>query len=138
MDDETLIRTIENGLMVAGHEMGPVGDHWPALHAIAAGVKREYEEYRREQAVIGEMEFHFANALRDLEDTLVDCNPEQKKILGKFIKESWDDYYAALEPVAPTMMPKADDLMDADDKRIYNMRAAIGIIKNLESRGGVL
>src|SRR5262245_37553194 len=127
MDDETLLKTMKNGLMIAGHEMGPVGDHWPALNAISAGLEDEFEEMERDRAVIGEMEFHFAEIIREVEEIAGKLSPEGKAILLEAAKELWDDYYAALEPIAPSNEPDADDIIE--DGRCKNMKAATHILK---------
>jgi hypothetical protein len=134
MDDETLLRTAKNGLMLAGHEMGPVGDHWPAIHAITKGMDKEFETYQRDQAVIGEMEFHFADILRDMEEVAATAPPEERKAMHACINEIWSRYYAILEPVDAKFQPKLDDMLEEGSKEAINLRAATQIIKGLGGR----
>lgn len=139
MDDQTLLQTVQNSLMIAGHEMGPVGDHWPAIHALARGVKKELEEIQRDEAVVGELEFYLAEAFREVEEVAEEtCTPEQLAYVKGHMKALWDHYYAALEPIAPSVAPRMDDLQDEAAPKFKNMLAAAKILRNLERVGGVL
>jgi hypothetical protein len=134
MDDESLLRTVQNGLMLAGHEMGPVGDHWPAIHAISKGIEKEFDSFQRDQAVIGEMEFHFADILRDMEEAAAKAPPEDRKAMHACINEIWSRYYAILEPVAQSCQPKLEDLIEEESKDFINTRAAGQMMKWLGGR----
>lgn len=137
MDDQTLLKTVQNGLMVAGHEMGPVGDHWPAIHAISTGLEKEFEAMHRDEAVVGELEFHIANILRDIEEAVKEASPEERAKVLPVLKQAWDEYYAILEPVDANFAPRLEHLVENDDPRIVHMRAAENIIRSLSVRGGL-
>ncbi|NDE90313.1 MAG: hypothetical protein EB059_04130 [Alphaproteobacteria bacterium] len=134
MDDETLLQTVKNGLMVAGHEMGPVGDHWPAIHAISKGLEKEFAECDRDQAVVGELEFHIATIFRDLEEAAEQCSPKEKKEIQKMMKGLWDHYYAIFESVEAKHEPSLEDLLPEGSPKVRNMSAAARIIKDMGGR----
>ena len=135
MDDETLLKTMKNGLMIAGHEMGPVGDHWPALHAIRDGLDVEFETKRRSEAVVGELEFNIADAIRQLEDASADFSVAEQERAKKFIKDMWEEYYAVFEPVAPSAEPSIEHLLtDAQMQQMKYVNAASHIINQMGGR----
>lgn len=135
MDDETLLKTMKNGLMIAGHEMGPVGDHWPAIHAVSRGLEQEFETIRRDEAVLGELEFHVAEALRQLEEASHNFSPEEQVKAEKFLREMWEHYYSIFEPVAPSCEPNPDDLLDDEQKKsIKSLDASIHILSRMGGR----
>jgi hypothetical protein len=139
MDDETLLTTMKNGLVIAGHEMGAVGDHWPAIRALCAGLDEEFELDRCNQAVLGEMEFHTAEAFRQLEEIAEEAEDEHDKaIIKAFVKEMWENYYAALEPVDAKCKPDIEHLILEDGSNAFpNMHAAVRILKGLLGGGRV-
>ncbi|MDX1922007.1 MAG: hypothetical protein SFW65_02615 [Alphaproteobacteria bacterium] len=134
MDDETLLQTLKNGLMIAGHEMGPVGDHWPAIHAISKGMEKEFTQKQTDEAVLGELEFHFADILHRLEEKAKQATPEGRKIILEFVKEKWEEYYSIFEPIDAKHMPKSDDLVVEGVNEYSNVSAAFHIINNLGVR----
>jgi flagellar biosynthesis/type III secretory pathway protein FliH len=134
MDDTTLLRTMKNGLMIAGHEMGPVGDHWPAIQAVSKGLEEEFEHHHRNQAVLGELEFHLAEIFHEAEEIAAEANPEDKAQIMAFVKEMWERYYAILEPVDAKMEPDIADLVADETKAFPKMKAAVRIIENLGGR----
>ncbi|MBY0428499.1 MAG: hypothetical protein K2Q32_04690 [Alphaproteobacteria bacterium] len=135
MDDDTLLRTVKNGLIIAGHEMGPVGDHWPAIHAITKGVEEEFFKMQTDEAVVGELEFRYANILHQYEEIADKSSPEDKKIIMEFVKQKWEEYYAILEPIDKKHIPKTEDIVIEGSSEYTNMAAAAQI---LNSMGGKL
>ncbi len=133
MNDETLLKTVTNGLMIAGHEMGPVGDHWPAIHAVVKGVQSEFEAHDNRQAVIGEMEFYIADVLRKMEEACESAPAEKQAAIRQFTNEMWERYYAILEPVDAKHEPGNDDLLD-DASCVKHMKSARQIISQLGGR----
>jgi hypothetical protein len=129
MNDETLLKTVQNSLMIAGHEMGPVGDHWPAINAIHKGVEEEFEEADRDQAVVAEMEFHFADLIRQLEEAAKLATPAERPKVMKEIQELWSEYYAVFEPVHPGMKPDIEDLELEGMKTFPHLKSAINVLK---------
>lgn len=135
MNDETLLRTVKNSLMIAGHEMGPVGDHWPAINAIIKGVEKEFEEHDRDLAVLGELEFHIANAIRQIEESAEKISSEEKrKEMMEYADTMWQRFYAIFEPVQSKHEPTPEDLLGDDLSCIKNVRAARHIIRGLGGR----
>ena len=134
MDDETLLRTLKNGLMIAGHEMGPVGDHWPAIQAINKGLDEEFFQMDTESAVLGELEFHLADTFHKIEEVAKNASPEDRKILMQYVKQKWDEYYAVFEPVDAKFEPNIDDLVIEGVNEYKNLRAAIQVVKDLGGR----
>ncbi|HVY13282.1 MAG TPA: hypothetical protein VHB73_06945 [Alphaproteobacteria bacterium] len=133
MNDETLLKAMKNGLMVAGHEMGPVGDHWPAIHALSNGLDKEFEQADRNEAVVGELEFHLAEAFREIEDIAHECGPQEKAQILAMLNEMWERYYAILEPVDAKSKPSLEDFA-GDSAEFRNMKAAIQILNGLGGR----
>lgn len=131
MDDETLLKTLKNGVMIAGHEMGPVGDHWPAIHAISKGLDEEFETLHRNEAVLGELEFHMATAFRLFEEAAEHATPEVKKEIISTMKAMWDNYYAVFEPVDAKFQPDTDDLIPEGDSRKRYIKVAAKIMKDM-------
>jgi hypothetical protein len=130
MDDDTLLRTLKNGVMIAGHEMGPVGDHWPAIHAISKGLDEEFDELHKDEAVLGEYELHLANALREMEDIAEQSPPREKKELQKMADDLWQRYYAIFEPIDSRHAPDPDDLLEGTGKGKF-LKAAAKILKDM-------
>lgn len=133
MDDETLLKTLKNGLMIAGHEMGPVGDHWPAIHAITKGLDKEFRQKQTDEAVFGELEFHYAEILRGYEEAAKskDIEPEARKIIADFVKQKWEEYYAIVEPIDAKYTPKTEDIVIEGLSEFSNMAAAAQIVKSI-------
>jgi hypothetical protein len=134
MNDETLLKTVKNSLMIAGHEMGPVGDHWPAVNAVIRGVDKEFVQYERDQAVLGELEFHIASAIRQVEEAAEKVSEDKKKEMLSFAENMWQRYYAIFEPVDSAHEPSPEDLLGDDVSCIKNIRAAQNIIRGLGGR----
>lgn len=134
MNDDTLLQTLKNGLMIAGHEMGPVGDHWPAIHAISKGMEKEFVQKQTDEAVLGELEFHFADILHKLEEKAKQASPEGRKIILEFVKEKWEEYYAIFEPVDAKSSPKSEDLIIEGVNEYASVGAAFHIINSLGVR----
>lgn len=134
MDDETLLKTVKNGLIIAGHEMGPVGDHWPAIHAISKGLEEEFFKKQTDEAVLGEMEFHFANILHEYEEIANNAPRADRKVIMEFVKQKWEEYYAVLEPIDAKFKPKVEDLMPEGENQFSNMAAASQILKSMGGR----
>lgn len=131
MDDETLLQSLKNGVMIAGHEMGPVGDHWPAIHAINKGLDEEFFQMDTDKAVLGELEFHLADTFHKIEEVAKNASPEDRRILMQYVKQKWDEYYAIFEPVDAKFEPNVDDLVIEGVNEYKNLRAAIQVVKGL-------
>jgi hypothetical protein len=134
MKDETLLNTVKNSLMIAGHEMGPVGDHWPAIRTIIKGVDKEFETMQRNEAVAGELEFHIADALRQVEEAAEQATGERKAQIEAFARDMWSRYYAIFEPVERKNRATPEELLGDDLSPIKNMRAASNIIGGMGGR----
>jgi hypothetical protein len=134
MNDETLLRTVKNGLMIAGHEMGPVGDHWPAIQAIIRGCEEDLYTIQANEAVVGELEFHIADALRKIEEVLPEVAPENRKYVSQFVKQMWEEYYAIMEPVDAKLEPKINEAFDENDESFPSLRAAAHVIRTMGGR----
>lgn len=134
MDDETLLRTLKNGVMIAGHEMGPVGDHWPAIHAISKGLDEEFFQAETDEAVLGELEFHLADTLQRLEEVAQNASPSDRRIIMNYVKNKWDEYYAVFEPIDKKFQPHVDDIVIEGVNEFKNLRAALQIVKGMGGR----
>ena len=45
--EEQAVNLVRNALLVAGHEMGKDGDHWPVIKATAFSIMKDYEDWSR-------------------------------------------------------------------------------------------
>lgn len=134
MDDATLLKTLKNGLMIAGHEMGPVGDHWPAIRAISNGLDQEFAQAEADEAVLGELEFHLADTLHKLEEVAEQASPGDRKIIMSYVKQKWDEYYAIFEPIDKKFQPNVDDMVIEGVNEFKNLRAAAQVVKGMGGR----
>ena len=58
MRDAAVLNMARNALLVAGHEMGSGGDHWPVIKAAVHGLARAYEAMKIEEAVTQQLRIH--------------------------------------------------------------------------------
>jgi hypothetical protein len=134
MNDQTLLTTLKNGIMIAGHEMGPVGDHWPAIHAISKGLDDDFFQIETDEAVLGELEFYLADTLNKMEDVAKNSSPSDRKIMMGYIKQKWEEYYAIFEPIDAKNQPDVDDMVIEGVNEFKNFRAALQVVKGLGGR----
>ena len=134
MNDEAFLRTLKNGVMIAGHEMGPVGDHWPAIHAINKGLEDEFFQMQTDDAVLGELEFYLADGLRKMEEFAQTCPAADRKIIMEFAKQKWEEFYAIFEPIDEKCKQKPDDILADDPAEFKHSKAALQIVKNMGGR----
>ena len=99
--DAALLNMARNALLVAGHEMGSEGDHWPVIKAAVHGLARAYETMKLEEEVASQLRQHMQHALDEYEQIVADhgddLTPEQKRELEKFIGDMRDIYSARFE-----------------------------------------
>jgi len=45
MPEEQMVHLMRNALLVAGHEMGADGDHWPVVKATIHSLMKDWEDF---------------------------------------------------------------------------------------------
>jgi hypothetical protein len=99
MTEEQAVNLLRNSLLVAGHEMGAAGDHWPVIKATVHDLMKDQENYRIEQNVMAEARHQYEGAIRELE-ALCETSPEAAKVeIRAAVKELRELCAATFEPV---------------------------------------
>ncbi|MBI1272588.1 MAG: hypothetical protein GC131_00680 [Alphaproteobacteria bacterium] len=129
MKQDRLLQLARNALMVAGHEMGKEGDHWPVIKATIAGITKDYEELQIERAVSAELEEHMGDIVCEYEEMLASCdNPALRAELEPVVREMRDVYEANFAPVDHSKIGSPED---KDAPGFVPWRSAGHIIKSL-------
>lgn len=100
----SMLNLARNALLVAGHEMGADGDHWPVIKAAVHGLARAYEAMKIEEEVTRQLRVHMKDALDEYEQ-LVDQHGDELDTaqcaeLQSFIHDMRELYSARFDPVA--------------------------------------
>src|SRR4051812_33616860 len=102
--DASLLNMARNALLVAGHEMGSEGDHWPVIKAAVHGLARAYDAMKVEEEVANQLRTHMKNALDEYQSLVEsygdDLTVIQKDELEKFIDDMRDIYSARFDSPA--------------------------------------
>lgn len=136
--DAALLNMARNALLVAGHEMGADGDHWPVIKAAVHGLARAYEAMKIEEEVAEQLRTHMGRALDEYEALLDsygdDLTDAQRHELEHFISDMRDIYTARFETPANDN-PIADLLrMASGTEGMLPFERAANIIRTLEQR----
>lgn len=131
MKEMQLITLARNALLVAGHEMGKTGDHWPVIKATIQGIMKDYEELQTERRISEELQDHLGQIVGEYEQLLNDCSPELRAELEPVIREMREVYEAAAADVPVTAMPAPED---KDAPGFVPWRSAQTIIKSLTEK----
>ena len=136
----SMLNLARNALLVAGHEMGSEGDHWPVIKAAVHGLARAYEAMKIEEEVTSQLRIHMKSALDEYEQLVEHHGDEldetQRDELQQFIANMRELYHARFdEPVqaANDDSPLADliELATGTDGMLPFARAA-AIIATLD------
>lgn len=102
--DASLLNMARNALLVAGHEMGSEGDHWPVIKAAVHGLARAYDAMKVEEEVANQLRTHMKAALDEYQALVEsygdDLTAVQKDELEKFIDDMRDIYSARFDTPA--------------------------------------
>lgn len=127
MTEEQMAHLVRNALLVAGHEMGEEGDHWPVIKSTIQSIMQDFEALQTELNVHAEMKTHLYAQLEKMEKELASCSPEERAIAEPKLRELravYDAYFAEVKDM---------DLYLGDDKPLHVKRAE-AIIKTLEAK----
>ena len=110
MSGEQMVHLVRNALLVAGHEMGDEGDHWPVVKATIHSLMKDWEDLKVERNVDAELQKHLYAQLKEMEAGLDECTPEMRAQLAPKIAELRDVCDAYFSDIA-------DDALILDDER---------------------
>lgn len=136
MRDAAVLNLARNALLVAGHEMGDGGDHWPVIKAAVHGLARAYDAMKIEEEVTAQLRVHMRAALDEYEGLLAsyssDLDPSQRAELEKFVADMRDIYSARFDaPANDNPMEELMRLATGTDGMLPFERAA-AIIRTLD------
>ncbi|MDX2028518.1 MAG: hypothetical protein SFW62_07775 [Alphaproteobacteria bacterium] len=126
MTEAQMVHLVRNALLVAGHEMGEEGDHWPVIKSTIESIMQDFGDLQTELNVHAEMKIHLYAQLEKMEKELVNCSAEVRADAEPKLRELravYDAYFAEVRDM---------DLYLGDDKPLHVKRAE-AIIKTLES-----
>lgn len=106
--EETLIRLARNGLLVAGHEMGPGGDHEPLIKATIHSLMAAWEQRKLNEAVQAEMKQHLYVHLAAMERRAAKVSPQEQAQALPLLRELRAIYDAHFAPVDPAHLEVPD------------------------------
>ncbi len=135
MSESEMKNLVRNALMVAGHEMGESGDHWPVIKNTIKDVMRDWEQLEIERAVHAEMKRHLYEQLVVMQEILETCQLEIKTDVAPRLAELRDVYDAFFEDVKEDILYLADteeELYLAEEETPIHLRRADSIIDTLE------
>ncbi len=100
LNEGQMINLVRNALLVAGHEMGEDGDHWPVIKSTIHQIMRDWENVQIERNTDAEMKIHLYQQLAIMERGLPDCAPDVQADLAprlKELREIYDAYFSAVD-----------------------------------------
>lgn len=122
-DEERMVFTIRNALLVAGQEMGN-GDEWPVVKDTIYKIMQDWENLKVERAVNDELQKHYASIIDNLVNNLHLCPEDLRPKAEEMIKELRELYHARFDPVSK--MEISNDDLPMHTKRM------LAIVKTLE------
>ena len=75
MPEEQMVHLVRNALLVAGHEMGKDGDHWPVVKSTIHSLMKDWEDLKVERNVHAELKKHVYAQLDEMEVGIVRMQP---------------------------------------------------------------
>ena len=129
--EEQMVGLVRNALLVAGHEMGDEGDHWPVINSTIASIMKDLEALQTELNVSAEIKIHFGEIIRKLEEGLHLCEAELRPEAEKLVKNLREIYEARFAPMDMTTIE-----VPADMEIPVHIKRAEAIIKTLEDENG--
>jgi len=137
MTESDMKNLVRNALMVAGHEMGEAGDHWPVIKNTIKDVMRDWEQLEIERTVHAEMKRHLYEQLVVMQEILESCKLEVKADVAPRLAELRDVYDAFFEDVKEDVLYLADveeELYLAEEETPLHIQRAEAIIDTLEEK----
>jgi hypothetical protein len=125
-----MVGLVRNALLVAGHEMGDEGDHWPVINSTIHSIMKDWEQIQVERNVFTEIKKHFQTMMRELEVLCNESPDEVKPKIRAAIVKLLEIYKASFSPVS-------FDHMTANENDLpLHLKRADAIIKTLEDNNG--
>lgn len=78
MSEDQMVDIVRNALLVAGHEMGSEGDHWPVINDTVLKIMKDLEGAKIEQNVFQEVKKNYEIMLQQM-IALRDRSTEEEK-----------------------------------------------------------
>ena len=125
MSEDQMVHLLRNALLVAGHEMGPVGDHWPVVNSTIHGIMNDFEDVKSKRAALDEVKKYYSSMIDELVTIRNGSAEEVKGDLDDTITELRAIYRACFEEVAE------DDLYLSDEDMPEHMQRAATILDTL-------
>jgi predicted exporter len=107
------VNLVRNALLVAGHEMGEDGDHWPVIKSTIHQMMQDYEQLKIERNVDDELKVHLGEQLAIMESRVKECPVEiraQQMRLLREMREVYEAYFASIDEDQIVVME--DDVPD--------------------------
>ncbi len=111
LNEGQMVNLVRNALLVAGHEMGDDGDHWPVIKSTIHQIMQDWETVKTERAVDAELKIQLYTQLEIMENELPNCTPAARAEVApqlKELREIYDAYFSELDEksvLIPTEMP---------------------------------
>lgn len=116
MTEAQMKKLARNALMVAGHEMGEKGDHWPVIKNTITDIMMDWEKLETERNVQAEMKIHLYAQLEEMEGKLKDCTEEERKAAAPLLSELREIYEAFFTQAAVEELYLTDS---EDDNELF-------------------
>jgi len=126
MTEAQKVRLVRNSLLVAGHEMGAEGDHWPVIKSTIQSIEKDWENLQTERNVYAEMRTHIGKALADLEKALPLCPVDVRPQMNKMMEELWELYEAQFSRVDESSITVSEGEMPVYIKRAKTIIKTLG------------
>ena len=120
------INLVRNALLVAGHEMGEDGDHWPVIKSSIHQMMRDWEELQIERNVQAQLKINIEDTIKELRSIHQDSPDSFKPEIESAIKELTELHDAAFGAVNEN-----DVTINAEDMPNYMPRIE-AIVATLE------
>lgn len=122
-----MVGLVRNALLVAGHEMGDEGDHWPVIKSTIKEIDKDYEDLQIERSVHAEMKKHLYKQLEKMEAELEHLPTETKTEAAPKLIELREIYDAFFSEADETKL-----IANTDEEPMHIKRAR-AIIATLEA-----
>jgi len=99
MSEDQMVDIVRNALLVAGHEMGQEGDHWPVINDTVYKIMKDFEDVKIEKNVIAEVKKNYELMLQQLIKLRNETSEEEKGELESTITELRALYRACFDEV---------------------------------------
>jgi cobalamin biosynthesis Co2+ chelatase CbiK len=130
MTEAQMVNLVRNSLVVAGHEMGEDGDHWPVIKATVHSIMKDWENLQIERNVLSEFKTQYEHIMKELREIRAEAPDAAKKEIDSMLVDLQQIYDASFAAVY-----ERDTYIDEDDIPPHMQRAE-AIIETLEADNG--